>query len=244
MAENFVLIHGAWHGGWCWAGVSRQLEINGDRAYAMDLPGRGDKPLEHTKVTREVWVDSVVRFIEERGLRNVVLAGHSLGGLTITGVALKIPERIKRIVYVTAVVPPEEGTLADDFAANMPPTMQAAMEQLNGGISSVVGAEYFRTNFMQDASRDLQDYVLSGLAPEAMIPVSERVPMREFYALKLATSFVICEDDLVMGDPAKWHPGQSGRLRNPTTRSIKAGHELMFTRPVECARALAELARE
>lgn len=68
MAENFVLIHGAWHGGWCWAAVMRQLESEGHRAYALDLPGRGTSPLHHSKVTTEVWVDSVVRLIEQRNL--------------------------------------------------------------------------------------------------------------------------------------------------------------------------------
>ncbi|HJU28221.1 MAG TPA: alpha/beta fold hydrolase, partial [Candidatus Binataceae bacterium] len=106
MAETFVLVHGAWHGAWCWAAVMRQLELSGHRAVALDLPGRGSNPMDHAKITREVWVDAVVGLIEERGLHDVVLAGHSLGGLTITGVGLKIPKRIKRLIYVTAIVPP------------------------------------------------------------------------------------------------------------------------------------------
>jgi len=244
MAENFVLIHGAWHGGWCWAAVMRQLELDGHRAFALDLPGRGASPLHHSKVTCEVWVESVVRLIEQRDLDNVVLAGHSLGGLTISGVAVKIPERIKRVIYVSAVVPPEDMTLMDDFVANMmTPETTAAMQEVDGGLSNVMEANYFRRYFMQDASRDLQDFVLAALAPEAAGPTREIAPMKQFHKLDLPTSYVICEDDLVAGDPKKWHPGQSSRLRNPTTRSIKAGHELMFTRPIECAQALVELAR-
>src|ERR1700761_6671889 len=116
MAENFVLVHGAWHGGWCWASVMRQLELSGHRAFTLDLAGRGTNPLHHSKVTRELWVDNVVKLIERHDLNNVVLAGHSLGGLTISGVAVQIPKRIKRVIYVTALVPPEDMTLMDDFA--------------------------------------------------------------------------------------------------------------------------------
>jgi pimeloyl-ACP methyl ester carboxylesterase len=119
--DNFVLVHGAWHGAWCWAAVMAELERHGHRAFAMDLPGRGISPLPHTKVTREAWVDSVVRLIEDRDLKNLVLAGHSMGGLTISGVALKIPKRIKRVIYVTALVPPEDGSVGDDIAAHMTP---------------------------------------------------------------------------------------------------------------------------
>jgi pimeloyl-ACP methyl ester carboxylesterase len=244
MADNFVLIHGAWHGGWCWASVMRQLELKGHRAHTLDLAGRGTNPVDHSKVTRSLWVDDVVRLIEQLDLKDVVLAGHSLGGLTISGVAVKIPQRIKRVIYVTAIVPPEDMTLMDDFVANMMmPETAAAMQEANGGLSNTMETNYFRRYFMQDGSRDLQDFVLAALTPEAVGPSGEIAPMKEFHKLDLPTSYVICEDDLVGGDPKKWHPGQSHRLRNPTTLSIKAGHELMFTQPVQCANALMDLAR-
>ena len=243
MADNFVLIHGAWHGAWCWAAVIRQLELGGDRAFAIDLPGRGAHPMPHASVTRAAWVDAVVRAIEERDLREVVLAGHSLGGVTISGVALRIPKRLKRVIYVTALVPPEEGTLQDDFARLRSPEAAASMQQIDSGISSMIDRGFFRSHFIQDASPDLQDFVYAALVPEAMNITAEATPMREFHALDLPTSYVICEDDLAFDDPKKWHPYFSSRLRNPTTRSLKCGHELMFTRPVECAHALVELAR-
>ena len=104
MAETFVLVHGAWHGAWCWAAVINQLEKLGDRAYAVDLPGHGMNRADRAKVTLQSYVDSVAEFIERHDLKNVVLAGHSLGGLTIPGVAAKIPSRIKRVVWVTALV--------------------------------------------------------------------------------------------------------------------------------------------
>lgn len=242
MAEDFVLIHGAWHGAWCWASVSGELARHGHNSYAVDLPGRPGNPMSHASVTREAWVDSVVRFIEERDLRNIVLAGHSYGGLTISGVALRIPRRIKRVIYVTAVVPPEDRNLLDDWAEMMSPEAAAAMLQIDGGVSSMMEQEHFRRAFIQDGSRDLQDFVYSALVPEAMRPAGEVAPMREFYRLGLPTSFLACEDDVVFGDPKVWHPGFSGRLHNPTIRTIKSGHELMFTKPVECARALIELA--
>jgi len=243
MSATFVLVHGAWHGAWCWAAVMGELERRGHRTYALDLPGRWTNPMPHAKINRHVWVDAVVRLIEERDLRDVVLVGHSLGGLTITGVALKIPRRLKRIVYATALVPPEQGTLAEESAQLISPAMANAMRQLDGGRSSLLEPAYFRDHLMQDGSRDLQDFVQAALVPETMAPMGDPVPMKEFHALGLPTSYVICEDDLTFGDPKVWHPGFSGRLRNPTTRSLKCGHELMFTQPVATAGALAELAR-
>src|SRR5258708_23471847 len=80
MAEAFVLVHGAWHGAWCWAAVINQLERLGDRAYAVDLPGHGMNRADRAKVTLDSYVNSVAEFIESRDLKNVVLAGHYLRG--------------------------------------------------------------------------------------------------------------------------------------------------------------------
>src|SRR3989442_1257803 len=104
MADTFVLVHGAWHGAWCWAGVINQLEHQGNRALAVDLPSHGADRFDRARVTLPIYVDGVVKFIENHDLRNVVLAGHSMGGLVISGVAQKIPKRIKRVVFVTAFV--------------------------------------------------------------------------------------------------------------------------------------------
>jgi pimeloyl-ACP methyl ester carboxylesterase len=90
MSNNIVLVHGAWHGAWCWAGVISELDRLGDRGYAVDLPGHGQNHWDCSQVKLATYVDSVVKFIEERDLRDVLIAGHSLGGLTISGVTAKI----------------------------------------------------------------------------------------------------------------------------------------------------------
>lgn len=104
MGETFVLVHGAWHGAWCWASVMGQLQRDGHRALAVDLPGHGANPMDPAKCSISLYADSVVRFIEERDLKNVVLAGHSLGGLSISAVAERIPNRMKRVIWVSAMV--------------------------------------------------------------------------------------------------------------------------------------------
>ena len=84
--------------------------------------------------------------------------------------------------------------------------------------------------------------MLSALTPQPLVPLSEPVPMKDFYRLRLPTSYLICEDDISMMPQFMWHPHFSGRLRSPSTRSIRCGHESMFTAPKQTARALIELA--
>jgi pimeloyl-ACP methyl ester carboxylesterase len=227
MAENFVLVHGAWHGAWCWAGVIGQLEAAGDRAYAVDLPAHGANYLDPAKATRALYVAAVARFIEDRNLRNVVLAGHSLGGMTIAGVAQRIPERIKRVVFVTALVVPSDISAAEDLGPLMSPEAASHLHGLAEGSPVItLSEERFRSAFIQDGSRGLQDFVISALVPEPSTPVS----------------YIVCERDLVLDDPRHWE-NFGKRLKNPTFHRINAGHEVMFTQPYACAKTLAEIAR-
>lgn len=108
--------------------------------------------------------------------------------------------------------------------------------------SAPVDEQMFRTAYIQDATRELQDFVLAALTAEPVAPMLEPITMKDFYTCGVPQSFLVCENDISRG-PGHWHPNFSSRLANPTMRFVKAGHEIMFTAPVECARALHELAQ-
>src|SRR5205807_5971180 len=150
-----------------------------------------------------------------------------------SGVAQKIPRRLKRVVFVTAFVMLDGERPIDVEAPQMKPLSDAVMARPDRSIPMEMFASRFREAFIQDASRDLQDFVLSAMVPQPLAPLSDPVPMKVFYRLDLPTSYVICEDDISRGPDSNWHPHFSSRLKNPTTRSIKSGHEVMFTAPVE-----------
>jgi len=244
MAENFVLVHGAWHGAFCWAAVINELGKHGDHTYAVDLPGNNGNPLDRAKVTLQIYVNSVAKFIEDRQLRNVVLAGHSMAGLLMPGVVAKIPDRIKRVVFVTAMVA-EDGKAGFDPGAKSTEALAAlANSRYDKSLPIDAMGDAFRTFFMQDAKKEMQDWVLSTLCPQPIQPFLDPVDMKSFHATKVPQSYLVCEDDLAPDGHPIWHPTYSGRLQNPSIRKIKSGHEVMFTHPKTCADALYEFARE
>ncbi len=242
MAETFVLIHGAWHGGWCWRAMMSELERHGDATFAPDLPGHCANPMDHAQVTLTTYVDYVARFIEERDLTNVVLAGHSLGGLTISGVAEKIPRRLKRVVFVSAMVILDGESPAQELE-RIAPGRPGSRGIKTGPYSVMVRPEDFPKYYIQDASPELANFVLAALVPQPTRPITEPSPFTGFRKLGIPAGYIICEDDLAMGHPGVWHPVFSGRLASPVTRSIKSGQVLMFTHPIETAHALSEIAR-
>ena len=105
-AKTFVLVHGAWHGGWCWRRVSDQLEKPGHKVFAPTMTGLGERShLLDPKVNLATHVTDIVNVIKWESLSNIVLVGHSYGGVIISGVAEQVPEAIGSIVYLDAFVP-------------------------------------------------------------------------------------------------------------------------------------------
>jgi pimeloyl-ACP methyl ester carboxylesterase len=113
--KTFVLIHGAAHGGWCYDRVAAILRSRGHRVFAPTLAGlaeRADMDARHINLTTHI--DELLDLFEALDLRDAVLCGHSYGGMVISGVADRIPERIAELVYLDAVVP-ENGKSMNDY---------------------------------------------------------------------------------------------------------------------------------
>lgn len=104
--QTFVLVHGAWHGGWCWSRVAQALRALGHTVYTPTQTGLGERG--HLLGRLAIDLDTFVRDIENvlawEDLHDVVLVGHSFGGLTITGVADRMPQRLRRLVYLDAFI--------------------------------------------------------------------------------------------------------------------------------------------
>ena len=117
---TFVLVHGAFRGGWAWREVRARLVMAGHDVHAPSLVGAGELSSRVGDVTGlGVWTDQVVDLIELEDLRDVVLVGHSQGGLVTTSVANRIPERIATLVHLDAAVP-APGDRAIDLGPSMP----------------------------------------------------------------------------------------------------------------------------
>jgi pimeloyl-ACP methyl ester carboxylesterase/ferredoxin len=116
----FVLVHGAWHGGWCWKKVRTRLAAAGHDVFAPSLTGLGERAhLATPAVDLDTHVEDVVSLLEAEDLRGVILVGHSYAGMVITGVVARVPERIDQVVYLDAFLP-EDGRCLNDYSIGAP----------------------------------------------------------------------------------------------------------------------------
>lgn len=112
--RTFVLVHGAWHGGWCWRRVADLLEKKGHKVYAPTLTGLCDRShLLDGKTNLSTHITDVANLIAWEGLKDIVLVGHSYGGFVISGVAERAQPAISSIVYLDAFLPDNGEALID-----------------------------------------------------------------------------------------------------------------------------------
>lgn len=115
-----VLVHPAWHGGWCWDRVRPLLQEDGWTVETPDLTGLGGKAhLASPQISLNTHVRDVVSLIEKANFTDVTLCGHSSSGMVITGVADAIPERILTLVYLDAIIPTSGESMFDILGPEM-----------------------------------------------------------------------------------------------------------------------------
>ena len=111
-SKHFVLVHGAWHGAWCWEKVTPLLAAMGHEAHTLDLPGLGNDPAPISGITLDSYVNAVKGVILSVN-EPVVLVGHSMGGLIITQTAELVPDRVQALGYLAAFSPRNGESLFD-----------------------------------------------------------------------------------------------------------------------------------
>ena len=138
---NFVLVHGARIGGWYWRPIAQKLRKVGHEAYAPTLTGLGERiHLMSLSINLDTHVTDVVNVIKEEGLSDVVLVGHSYGGMVVTGVADALPDRITSLVYLDAFVPKNGDALVNFVPPGSPPPIFASEYTLAPLPASIFGA--------------------------------------------------------------------------------------------------------
>lgn len=143
----FVLVHGAWHGGWCWQRVAARLRAKGHDVYTPSLTGLGDRAhLLNASINLSTHIADITGIVESYDLENVVLCGHSYGGLVITGVADRVPDRIQALVYLDALVPDDGQCMFDTIPPAIADGFRAQAMAGDGHSVPPMTAEQFNVN--------------------------------------------------------------------------------------------------
>jgi pimeloyl-ACP methyl ester carboxylesterase len=231
---TYVLIHGAWHGGWCWKSVAEGLRRAGSRefhqVYAPPLTGMGErKHLARPDIDLDTHIEDVVALMEMEDLRDVILVGHSYGGMVVSGAADR-SDRVAQLVYLDAFVP-ENGKRLLDYAV---PERAARMNE-----------EGERTGFVTPpplslwglTKREHLEFVEARQLKQPYRTLSQ--PLRLSRFVSLPRTFIYCSS------PATGSFDQfAAKYRNdPAWRfhELKTGHDAMILVPDTVTRILLQV---
>jgi pimeloyl-ACP methyl ester carboxylesterase len=130
MAHTFLLVHGAWHGGWCWRRVSEILERQGHRVFTPTLTGLGERNhLLRADIDLTTHITDIVNVMKWEELTDVVLCGHSYGGMVVSGVAERMQPAIASLVLLDAILPEDADSMEMLTSEAVRATLKAAIER-------------------------------------------------------------------------------------------------------------------
>jgi len=223
---TYVLVHGAWHGAWCWRVVQRNLRRAGHDVYAPSLTGLGErKHLARVDVDLDTHILDIVQLLEMEDLEEVILVGHSYGGMVVTGAADRAHERIRALVYLDAFVP-EEGKSLLDYVVSERAMRMTEEGRRTGWVSPPPMSLWGLT------SREHLDFVGPREVKQPFATMTKKIALPNHQAVaRLPKTFVYCTS------PATGSFDQfAARYRNAAGwrfQELQTGHDAMILVPDE-----------
>lgn len=236
---TFALVHGGWHGAWCWERLAPLLQHAGHDVVAMDLP------CEDSSATFDTYANVVLASLDGRG-DDVVIVGHSYGGLTIPLVAARRP--VRHLVYLCALVPKVGMSLVDQLTddpdirtpmwQNVRP--KALSEADSQSRQAWVDTDLARQMLFADCDDETAGAAIARLRPQANFPLTVPFSLTEFPTV--ASTYVTCLDDQMVGHAWSMRIARE-RLDAPVVQ-LPGSHSPFLSRPQALADVLIRIADE
>ncbi|MGH8995103.1 MAG: alpha/beta fold hydrolase [Acidimicrobiales bacterium] len=236
--STFVLVHGGAHGGWCYQPLARVLRAEGHEVYAPTLTGLGERShLLRSDIDLDLHISDVVAVLHYEDLRDVILVGHSYGGMVITGAADRAPDRVGRLVYLDAATPVNGQSLLD-IAGPMIAATRPLGQVVDGVELVLLPVEDAGRLYGVEDPGDLK-WMDDRLAGHPWRCFEQPLELGNEDALWAIPQYhVVCTSTLATRDREQ----MAGARANGRLWDIDTGHDLMITEPEKVAAALGEIA--
>ena len=236
-SRTFVLVHGAWHGGWCWRPVADMLRAAGHRVHTPTQTGLGERAhLLSKDITLDTFVDDIANLLRFEQLDDVVLVGHSFGGIAVSGVADRHPERLRRLVYLDALMLPGGQTAFSQLPDDVVAARLKAAEESSGGVSLPPPPP---SAFGLTKEED-QRQIAGRLTPHPLGTYTSPLKLDHPLANGVPRSYIVCTRPMypALAKSRAWVQEQGWPMQE-----IATGHDAMVSAPAELTAMLVGLAK-
>lgn len=232
---TFLLIHGAWHGSWCWEKIIPNLQSEGHIILSPDLPGRGCCKIPHSKIQLSTYVDFLKDLVKEVS-EPMIIVGHSFGGIIASQLAEEIPEKISHLVYVCGFLPQNGQSLMEIAKSINHVDQPAAMTVNSDGSTISVDRSILAHLFYNCCTLEDQQLAIDRICPEPLIPMTKKVSLQK---CKIPKTYIECTLDNALTPKAQkiMYTQQACNIV-----SLSTDHSPFFSTPQELVRALLDCA--
>jgi pimeloyl-ACP methyl ester carboxylesterase len=228
---DYLLVHGGAHGAWCWERLIPYLKHDQRvrKVVAVDLIGHGARVSEkdQDQITVEDYIQDLIKAIQDGNMQDVVLVGHSLAGTLIPHAAIRVPNCLKRLVFLSAIIPPEGQNALETLMKPGQPEFAPEPE------------ENFRRMFCNDLDETSARWLLSSLGPEPAAGLVTPVTRKGFPRTIPITYIVLTKDQALLPEVQR---EVLRNLDNPEVVELDSGHDAMISCPKELAGMLLKYA--
>jgi len=236
---TYVLVHGAWHGAWCWDRVKGPIEAAGHKVIVPDLPGSGEDDTPLNEVTLDAYVEKISDILQ--GLdEKAVLVSHSMSGMVVSQTAELHPDKISALVYVSGFLPIDGQSLLSLEESNPKPSVPPSLIVAEDHVSATIAQDKLIDLFYHDCSEADQAYALAHLIkPQALQPLATPVHLSEEnfgsvprYYIECLVDHAICiemQRQMIAASPCE------------KVFSIESSHSPFFSKQQELIDALTQI---
>ena len=231
--KTYVLVHGAWHGGWCWRDVQAGLEALGHKVYAPTLTGLADRAgLLNAKVGLDTHIADILWVIEENDLRDFILVGHSYGGMVITGVADAMQSRINHIIYLDAALPVDGDTMITQGPSRSEAEIMGTIKALSALAPDGIGMSAFPPEFLGiPKGHPSYQWVADNLTPHPLKTWLDPIKLLNGGSEGLPRTYLHCVNPVLANASFAYHADEVKADPSWQYQSLPTGHDAMITLP-------------
>lgn len=238
--SKFVLVHGGWHGAWCWDKVVPLLEQSGHEIVTLDLPGHGGDETPAAEVTLQGYADRVVEALDAQA-EPVVLVGHSLGGVAISQAAEQRPGKIEKLVYLCALLLPSGKSASESTQEDSDSIIFNDVEVQADLGRILLGEKGMKEALYHDCPEEDFEKARRLVSPQAMAPLGTPITVTGANFGSVRRTYVRTAQDRVLS-PALQEK-MLAELPCEKVVSMSTGHMPFFAAPEELAGNLDTLAK-
>jgi pimeloyl-ACP methyl ester carboxylesterase len=224
-AKTYVLVHGAWHGGWCWSKVASILRGRGHTVVTPTQTGLGERShLLSKSIDLDVFVTDIANVIKYEDLNDIVLVGHSFGGNAISGVADIMRDRIRQLIYLDAVMLENGQSVFSQLPKDVVEARTKAAQETSGGLSIPAPAPL--AFGITDATQT--QFVQSRFTPHPFNTFVSPLKLANKVSNGLPTTYIVCADPIYKPLEASRNWVKAAGWK---TVEIQCGHDAMVIAP-------------